>query len=396
MKIKCRAEDFQVEELPIEGGGGDGPFVLYRLTKTGIGTPEAVDEIRRRWNLDARSVQAGGLKDRHARTVQYLTIAGGPDRSISTRNLELEPVGRSRRPYGPSSFRGNRFTLVIRDMGLEDLERARRVVGELPGDGVPNYFDDQRFGSVTTDGEFIAEAWLKGDHEKALELAIVATTPHDRPADREVKEILRRHWRDWTAAKAALPRSSARSLVTYLVDHPADFRGAFARVKRDLRSIYFSAFQSELWNRMLGRWIERRTTEDTRIEYRFRTGSLPLPRGWGAEVAREFAELRLPFPSARNTEPAGEVGELTTEVLGPRGLEWKQLRVKHLDDVFLGKGDRAASFQVEGLESSVGFDELYRGRSCMRLSFELPRGAYATLVVKRIATGAGGAEGDEK
>ena len=42
-------------------------------------------------------------------------------------------------------------------------------------------------------------------------------------------------------AKARLGRSHARSLVTYLVDHPTDFRGAFARLRRDLRSLYFSA-----------------------------------------------------------------------------------------------------------------------------------------------------------
>ena len=58
------------------------------------------------------------------------------------------------------------------------------------------------------------------------------------------KAILRAYWGRWTEAKARLDRSSARSIVTYLVDHPTDYRGAFARLGRELRTLYFSAFQS--------------------------------------------------------------------------------------------------------------------------------------------------------
>ncbi len=95
---------------------------------------------------------------------------------------------------------------------------------------MPNYFDDQRFGSVGFGGGFIAEAWLRGDHERALYLALAEPNPMDRPDTRVEKEILRECWGRWAEAKARLDRSHARSLVTYLVDHPEDFRGAFARV----------------------------------------------------------------------------------------------------------------------------------------------------------------------
>ena len=78
MKLKCQPEDFRVEELPLVSPAGAGRYTFYRLTKRNIGTIEAIEAICRRWNLAGRRVSYGGLKDRHAVTIQYLTIADGP------------------------------------------------------------------------------------------------------------------------------------------------------------------------------------------------------------------------------------------------------------------------------------------------------------------------------
>src|SRR5262249_12165903 len=156
-------------------------FVFYRLTKRGIGTLEVIEAICRRWNLASRRVSHGGLKDRHALTVQYLTIADGPTRSMHQSSFELEPLGRLEQPYGPGQFRGNRFGLILRDLSEPATARALQALTEIPRGGVPNYFDDQRFGSVGTGGSFIAQAWLTGAHEKALWLAIAEGNPSDRP-----------------------------------------------------------------------------------------------------------------------------------------------------------------------------------------------------------------------
>ena len=224
MKLKRQPEDFQVEELPLVAGGDRGRFAFYRLTKRGMGTLEAIEAICRRWDVAGRRVSYGGLKDRHARTVQYLTIVDGPDRALHEASFDLEPLGRLPEPYGPAQFRGNRFVVVLRDLSSEALARAVGALSELPRDGLPNYFDDQRFGSVGFGGEFIARAWLAGDHERALRLALAEPNPSDRPGTKAEKAILRESWGRWPEAKARLGRSHARSLVTYLVDHPSDFR----------------------------------------------------------------------------------------------------------------------------------------------------------------------------
>jgi tRNA pseudouridine13 synthase len=388
MKLKRQPDDFLVEEIPLVTPSDEGRFVFYRLTKRGLGTLEAIEAVCRRWNLAGRRVSYGGLKDRHARTVQYLTIADGPLRNLRETNFELEPLGRLAAPYGPAHFQGNRFVVVLREMPAAAIDRACRAIGELPRDGLPNYFDDQRFGSVGSDGEFIAAAWLRGDCERALWLALAAPNPADRPGTKAEKQVLRESWCRWPEAKARLGRSHARSLVTYLADHPADFRGAFARLRRELRSLYFSAFQSHLWNQMLGGWIEQTTRPEQRVAMAFKTGSLPIQRHLDPDQASALAQLRIALPTARTPRPDGPLGAVAQAVLEPLGLAWEDLRVKHLKDVFFSKGLRPALFFARDLTHSVTRDELYPGRQKLQLGFELPKGAYATLVVKRVTEAA--------
>ncbi|QEH37636.1 tRNA pseudouridine synthase D [Aquisphaera giovannonii] len=390
MKVKREPEDFRVDERIAVRPAERGRYVLYRLSKRGLGTIEAVDLICRRWNLAGRRVSYGGLKDRHAVTTQYLSILEGPDRPIREPSFELEPVGRLDVPYGPQHFDGNRFGIVLRDMAEADAASAIDALERLPADGLPNYFDDQRFGSVGFSGEFIGHAWLKGDHERALRLALAEPTPFDRSGVKAQKAVVRRHWRDWAEAKARLDRSSTRSIVTYLVDHPEDFRGAFARLKRELRTLYFSAFQSHLWNLLLSAWIDRMTRPDQRVPVDLKVATLTFPRGLDEGQREAFRAAAIPLPSARTPEPAGSMGELAREVLTPFQLEWKDLRVRHLKDVFLSKGSRAAIVYPEDVRAATEDDGLHPGRKALRMGFSLGKGSYATILVKRI-TGAAGA-----
>jgi tRNA pseudouridine13 synthase len=384
MKLKCRPEDFCVEELPLVAAEGTGRYTFYRLAKRSLGTIEAVDGICRRWNLAARSLSYGGLKDRHAVTTQYLTITDGPPKSITEPQFELQPLGRLSHPYGPRHFLGNRFVIVVRDLTADELGNIRRELALVPADGLPNYFDDQRFGSVGYSGQFIAGAWLAGEYERALRLALAEPNPFDRSRAKAQKAVLRSRWGEWPAAKARLDRSPERSIVTYLVDHPTDYRGAFARMRRELRTLYFSAYQSHLWNAILARWIERLTRPDQRVPIELKAGTLPFPRGLEPDQVRALAGPPIPLPSAREPLPSGPLGAVAQEVLKPFGLAWSDLRVRHLKDVFFSKGTRAGLVFPINLESSVLADDLYPGRQALRLSFELGKGSYATILVKRI------------
>lgn len=385
MKLKRLPEDFQVSELT-EFAASGGAFSLYRMSKRSIGTPEAIDEIARRWHLPRHRISYGGLKDRHAITQQYVTIHNGRKQNLSEKNLELCYLGQGDRPFTPHDIAGNRFTIVIRDLSAAGAAFAEKALDEVRRDGLPNYFDDQRFGSVGSSGEFIARAWCRGDYERALWLALADAHPDDRPEERIQKQILRDNWGKWVECKAKLDRSHRRSIVTYLADKPPDrpdYRGAFSKLKVDLRGIYLAAFQSFLWNRMLARFMRQTVPVERLTDVALQLD--PAPFFNALEPAeREALQTELPLPSARLHLDEGPMLTLIQEILTEVGLELRELRVKFPRDSFFSKGARKAVIPVANVSHDVASDELYEGRRKLRLSFELPRGAYATILVKRL------------
>lgn len=383
MKLKQIPEDFQVEELT-GLRWGDGPFSIYLMTKRSLGTPEAIEIVQRRWNLSRQQVSYGGLKDRHAVTKQFVTIKGGPHHHLRDTAVELEFLGKSRKPFTPHEIAGNRFTITMRDLDAEALQRAEQALQEVTETGVPNYFDDQRFGSYGAAKEFIAQWWCKGNYERALWLAIADANSHDLSEEKKQKKFLRDHWKDWKLCKEKLGKSHRRSIITYLVDHPDDFRGALALIKVDLRGIYLSAFQSAVWNAMLAAWLRRETKPQQLVDVELKLGKVPFTRSLFPDQIKRMHRFVLPLPSARLKLDPGPLSDLIDEVMPRFGLELREMRLKFPRDSFFSKGERPAFSFPQRLKWSSAEDEKHPGKRKLTMRFELGRGAYATILVKRI------------
>lgn len=383
MKLKRTPEDFQVEEqiaLPPVGG----PFAFYLLTKQALGTPEAIDAIARRWNLPRGIVAFAGLKDRHALTRQYVTIQAGPRRGLVQTNLELEYLGQAERPIHASDITGNRFVIVLRDLTAKDVAGVNDAIARASRDGLPNYFDNQRFGSLGLSGEFIARPWCLGDYERALWLALAEENVHDRPDDSDQKRVLREHWGDWRKCQSLLPRSERQAVATHLAAKPGDFRRAITILRQDLRSLWLAAFQSHLWNQILAALIRQVCRSDSLATQTIGQRELPLFTSLNDVERKSLDSAILPLPSARLHLDEGPLKGLIDEVLAAEGLELRQVRVKYPRDSFFSKGERAAIFKPADLSHSAAVDDLYPGRQKATLQFTLSRGSYATILVKRV------------
>jgi tRNA pseudouridine13 synthase len=386
MKLKRIPEDFVVEEqisLRPEGGA----FALYRLAKQSLGTPEAVDAIARRWHRPPAEVAFAGFKDKHARTIQYLTIRGGPRRGFVQSHLELSYVGQAPQSIHASHITGNRFVIVIRDLSEQEVASAVAATALAARDGLPNYFDNQRFGSLGASGEFIAKPWCLGNYERALWLALAEPNVHDRNEDCEQKLILREHWGDWSKCQSLLPRSQHAAILTHLAREPGDFRRAIALVRQDLRSLWLAAFQSHLWNQILTVSVRQVSAGEDLVLQSIGQRELPFPATLDVTQREQLRNLSLPLPSARLHLDEGPLKELYQRVFASEGLELRQVRVKYPRDAFFSKGDRAAMFRPANLEHKSDQDELYQNREKLTLRFTLPRGSYATILVKQLTGG---------
>jgi tRNA pseudouridine13 synthase len=383
MKLKTMPEDFRVEELA-DVRIGTGPFGFYRLDKCGIGTPEAIQYILHKWQLSRNDISYGGMKDRHADTSQYITIFRGPHSGLTDRSFSLEYLGQCTQPFHAKDIAANRFDIYLRRIHPDDCDKLSARCKLIQESGVVNYFDDQRFGSIGFCGELIGVPWCQGNYERTMYLAMAEPNQHDRPREKEQKEILREYWGDWIKCKALLDRSHRRSVVTFLCDHPTNFKRAVALIRIDLRSIYVAAFQSWVWNRWLSDLIELAVGADKIDLLQSACGpiAIPLCEPEFTIGGSTLSQLGLPLPSARQHEwPAGTI-DVLENVLKPLQMDVRQMRLKFPRDTFFSRGERLAWLKPRDMSFGWGDDSYNVGFKCLRLTFTLPRGAYATMVVR--------------
>jgi tRNA pseudouridine13 synthase len=387
MKLRQLPEDFQVEELTSATGGEKGEFAFYRLDKTGWTTPDALSVIRRRWQIDHRRLSYGGLKDRHASTAQFFTIYRGPKRNLKHGRIVCTYLGQRSEPFSAADISANRFTIALRSMNDAAIREAVAALADVAEIGVPNYFDDQRFGSVNQSSEFVAKEMVFCHFDRALWLALAAPYEFDRAEAKAEKATLRNHWGDWLVCKSKLPRGHSRSIVDYLCTHPIDFKGAVARLRPELQGLYLSAYQSYLWNRLLAEWLTQVVGADNLASIDLKIGVLPVPLRVPKEKRVLWESHVLPLPSARLKPERGAAWlPILEKVLQAEGLTLSALKIKGMQKPFFSKGDRSACLRPANLAHVAEADELNAGKRKLILKFDLPRGCYATMVVKRITS----------
>ena len=104
-----------------------------------------------------------------------------------------------------------------------------------------------------------------------------------------------------------------------------------------------------------------------------------------ADQAKWLEALRLPLPTARQKEYPDEWLPLLDAILQEHELDRHQLRFKYPRDTFFSKGTRNAWLRAGNFRYDFHSDELQEGCSKLVMEFELPKGAYATMIVKNLS-----------
>jgi tRNA pseudouridine13 synthase len=136
---------------------------------------------------------------------------------------------------------------------------------------------------------------------------------------------------------------------------------------------------------MLARLLERLCRPEQLRPLRLRLGTVPVPVGLDVDQRRVLADRTLPLPSARlKLAPDDPDTELIRSVLSEEDLELGDLQVRGVRELFFSRGERSVLCVPQGARVVIGDDERHSGRRKAVLNFDLPRGAYATLIVKRL------------
>jgi len=388
MRLKTVPTDFVVIEQLSQALRGAGPWAVYRLQKVNRTTVEVQTRLAREVNLPRAKVIFPALKDKNAATMQHLSLPAGLSGTLSGEGFKAERIGYLDRPLTPSDLAGNRFSMCLRDLDLLEVERLREVVSQLSRSGMPNYFDQQRFGSYVEGWGFIGKTILQRDAEGAIYAYLCRPFVGDPRAVSRFKEQSRKLWPDWTAMMAEAPRpSNFRSVLTYLIDHPEGYRKALNLIPQRLLSIYLSAYQSYLWNSIAAELIFEMTgvAENSNPFVEIAGERLPLYQQLSDRTGSQWRDYRLPLPS--HAARYGRIKPLVDELLSSEGFVLNDLKARILKTAYVTKNERAILvFPRHVSAGTADTDERFPGRHKVQVAFDLPRGSYATLVIRVVAT----------
>ncbi len=148
-QIKQLPEDFEVEEIPAYEPCGSGSYLYLWIEKRGLGAEYFTRQVARRLGISPGEVGTAGLKDRQAVTRQLVSVPDvGVERlsGLEADGIRLLRVSRHTNKLRPGHLRGNRFRILIRNPDAAAGERLRPLLAALQGQGMPNYYGPQRFG----------------------------------------------------------------------------------------------------------------------------------------------------------------------------------------------------------------------------------------------------------
>ncbi|WP_457606633.1 tRNA pseudouridine(13) synthase TruD [Nitratifractor sp.] len=190
--------DFTVEEIPLYEASGEGEHLLLTVRKKGLSTWELIDRLSNHLGIPRREIGYAGLKDKHALTTQRISLPAkyAPELESfehpSVKILERELHGNKLRI---GHLKGNRFRLRFKKVLGVQREKVDRVLDWIEMRGMPNYFGLQRFGNDGTnagEGRRIVHGETKMRDRKMREFLVSAYQS--------------RLFNDWLSRRIALSR----------------------------------------------------------------------------------------------------------------------------------------------------------------------------------------------
>lgn len=324
-ELRRSPEDFRVDELPAYLPSGTGPHLYLRIEKRGRTTREVLRDLARALGVPDRDAGYAGLKDRDAVTTQWLSFPVERDPDPATLGGPgLRVLEVSR--HGNKLRTGHvRANRFSLAVRGGDLDRARACAAALLARGLPNFFGPQRFGAEGRNAE-VGRALITGQR-----------TPEAGRAARD----------------------------------------------RFLRRLCLSAFQSHLFNR----WLAERMADG--LFAVALPGDVLKKLDSGGLFTCEDPALDTPRVERFEVSPAGPMfGHKLRPAAGEALVREERVLSEEavtLADFARGRGEAEGTRRAARLRVEVALEPLEDG---YRASFELPRGSYATVVMRELTKAA--------
>jgi tRNA pseudouridine13 synthase len=392
--IKQREADFLVEEIPLYEPKGEGEHIYLMIEKQGLATNQLIELLAEHFGVRPNCIGYAGMKDKRAITRQVVSIhvpGRRPEdypmlRAAGVQVLSADlHINKLRRGH----LKGNRFAVYIRGTDPSRVLDAERTLRILHKRGLPNLFGSQRFGA-RLNNHVLGKYYLTRRHKDLLDALL---GPDGEVADRNTEA--RRAYAEGRYADAfALTPHGQRSEREALRALSRGRRPAEAvnAVNDMQRRFWITAFQSAIFNRVCARRIEDGTfdqfLEGDIAARHCASGLFRVDRATLDDPATETRRTDLeisptgPLWGVAMMEAQGAPGDMEREELAREDVPMESLAwaAKVFGDHLAGSR-RPLRVPIIDPRLESGVDE---HGSFIRCAFELPPGAFATMVMREV------------
>ncbi len=352
-EIKRRPEDFVVREIfekPREEDEGKGYYVWFTLKKKNWDLFEALKTMAKKLGVSIKRFGYAGVKDKRALTYQRISVWNVPIerlKALRIKDIELSDFEIHRTRINLGDLRANRFEITIRDISKKEKNRIERNLRRVKEEGFVNFFGEQRFG-FRKNTHLVGKAIVKNDLKEAVWIYLTEGEETDEGA-RKFREVVRK---DFAAALKICPKHLRyeKIMLHHLVSKENDYAGALRKLPKKLRRMFIHAYQAYLWN----------------------------------EIAKSSKEKRIPLIGYETNLERYEEKEKILEVLRKEGVSPKDFLLKSMPELSSEGSERERVVKPKGLKWKFEEDELNEGKLKCTLNFEIPKGSYATILLKSV------------
>lgn len=402
--LRRQIEDFKVIEITNREEGDKGKYTIVELTKHNWETHHLIRDISRILGISQKRIGFAGTKDKRAVTTQKISFYDVPEEKIEKirlKDVELKILGRSNRSVELGDLTGNEFIITVRDIDIEKDELESRMQQTTKSieeqGGVPNFFGIQRFGALRPITHVVGESIVRGDIGKAAIDYIAAAYPGEPEETKQVREMVFNS-RDYVEGLKAYPLQLRyeRAMMHHLVSDPEDFAGAFETIPMNIRKMFVHAYQSYIYNTIVCQRIKKGLPLNQAVVgdivcFKNKEGLPDSSRtekvtednidGMNNLVKRKRAFVTAPLVGYDTELASGIPGEIESDVLEKLDVPIEGFKVPAMDKMG-SKGLRREILLGVEPHYIIAEDELNTGKYSVTLDFNLPKGSYATTVLR--------------
>lgn len=337
-KIKQKKEDFIVNEISLQPDFyccNKSSFSYLWIEKRGMNTFDAIDEIKKVFDLNHKDVSVQGLKDEDGITSQLISVRKiifqkdlklfnkkfiSNDYKLQIKNIE----GYGKKSLVPRLLHGNNFKLIIRNLNKVTAKSFYNYCQKNRFISFINYYDNQRFGIIggSYNTHLIGKAIINMDWIRAFK-------EFEKSKNSEINNIKRPTKINHVYCKKFFKQIN------------------FAKI-----CFFISSYNSYLWNKKANSYIDK-IKEDTFQYFFSEIGPLSLIKNEAFQIYN---------------------------ILSINGYKINKYTYKTISKKFI----RNLFVTANVFPISIEQDKLNKDKYKVQISFFLPTGCYATMLIKQI------------